>query len=236
MKVLKCINLYPTFQIIWCYFLSILLPLFLAGSLRNRMGQVSITKFLFDYITVLFHPVILHYRLVRARIIRKEVIEQNKSEYAPKFETLCRKIALMETELLEQTQLQMGFETIFQLIGSSILICFAYSATKTHQGLAGLFQEDDVEFFGIHLSSIAIIVILMTLSLISFIKTHLNGMAEGYFTYYGFIGKCLLLLSITLGCLIRIASIILYFTPILGLFDTLHHYQGKDISPLHGNF
>ena len=230
------INLFPTFQIIWCYFLSILVPLILAGSLQNRMGQVSIMKFVFDYITVPFHPVILHYHLVRARIIRKEVIEQNKSEFAAKFETICRRIELLETELLKQTQLQIGFETIFQLIGSSTLICFAYSATKTHQGLAGLFQEDDVEFFGIHLSSIVIIVILMTLSLISFIKTHLNGMAEGYFTYYGFIGKCLLLLSITLGCLIRIASIILYFTPILGLFDTLHHYQGKDISPLHGNF
>ena len=192
------------------------------------MGQVSLMNFLSNYI---FHPIILHYNLVQARIVRKGVIEQNKSEFAAKFETICRKIALLETELLKQTQLQMGFETIFQLIGSSSLICFAYSATKTHQGLAGLFQEEDVNFLGIHLSSIVVIVILVTLSFISFIKTHSNGMAEGYFTYYSFIGKCLLLLSITLGCFIRLASINLYFTPILGLFDTLHHYQGKTFSP-----
>jgi hypothetical protein len=208
-------------------------PLILAGSLRNRIGHVSMMKFIFDYITVAFRPIILHYRLVQARIIRKEVIEQNKSEFAPKFETICRKIAMMKTELLEQTQLQMGFETNFQLIVSSTLICFAYSETKTHQGFAGLFQEDDVKCFGIHLSSIAIIVILMTLSMITFIKTHVNGLAEGYFTYYCLLGKCLLLLSIMLGCLIRIASIILYFTPILGLFDTLHHYQGKAFFPYH---
>ena len=222
------INLFPTFQIIWCYFLSILVPLILAGSLQNRMGQVSLMNFLFDFI---FHPIILHYNLVRARIIRKEVIEQNKSEYAPKLETLCRKIALMETELLEQTQLQMGFETNFQLILSSTLICFAYSATKTRQGLAGLFEEDEVIFMGIRLSSITIIVILMSLGLISFIRTHLNGITEGYLSYHCFTGKCLLFLSIISGCLIRIASMILYFSPVLGLFNLLHHYQGKDFSP-----
>ena len=226
MKVLKCINLFPTFQIIWCYFLSILVPLILSSSLRNRMGQVSTMKFLFDYINI-FHPIILHYRLVRARIIRKKVIDKNRLEFAPKFETICGKIALMEKELLEQTHLQMGFETNYQLIASSTLICFAYSSTKTHQGLAGLFQEDDVKSFGIPLSSIAIIVILMTLSFISFIKTHLNGISEGYFTYYCFIGKCLFLLSTISGCLVRIASITLYFSPSLGLFNTLHHYQGN---------
>ena len=187
-------------------------------------------KFFFDYITIPFHPIILHYRLVRARIVIKEVIGQNMTELATKFEMLCRKISLMETELVEQTQLQMGLETIYQLIGSTTLICFAYSTTKTRQGLAGLFEEDDVNFGGIHLSSITMIIILTTLGLKSFIMTHLNGITEGYFPYYCFLGKCLLLLSIILGCLMRITSFILYFSPILGLFNLLSHYQGNIFS------
>ena len=81
------------------------------------------------------------------------------------------KIEELEKELTKHTRVQQGFETLFQTTINTILICYAHSSTKTRQGLAAIFTQDDFAFMGATIS--------MTM----------------------------------------------YFTPILGLFNLLHHYQ-----------
>ena len=67
----------------------------------------------------------------------------------------------------------------------------------------------------------------MAMNLASFINVHTNGILQGYSSNNNLVGKLMLMLCIFCGSLIRIASMILYFAPTLGLFNLLHHYQGR---------
>ena len=76
-------------------------------------------------------------------------------------------------------------------------------------------------------SSKFILGVLMAMNLASFINVHTNGILQGYSSNNNLVGKLMLMLCIFCGSLIRIASMILYFAPTLGLFNLLHHYQGR---------
>ena len=67
----------------------------------------------------------------------------------------------------------------------------------------------------------------MAMNLASFINVHTNGILQGYSSNNNLVGKLMLMLCIFCGSLIRIASMILYFAPTLGLFNLLPHYQGR---------
>ena len=75
-------------------------------------------------------------------------------------------------------------------------------------------------------SSKFILGVLMAMNLASFINVHTNGILQGYSSNNNLVGKLMLMLCIFCGSLIRIASMTLYFSPTLGLFNLLHHYQG----------
>ena len=72
-----------------------------------------------------------------------------------------------------------------------------------------------------------VIAILLAINFLSFIKVQMNGMIEGYASNYHTLGKVMLLVSIICAILVGICSMTLYFSPSLGLFDLLHHFQGK---------
>ena len=133
----------------------------------------------------------------------------------------------MERDLTKHNQVQLGFETIYQLIGTSILICYANSDTKTRQGLTAFFEEQNYSIMGFTLTSEVVITILLALNLFSIIKAHFTGIIAGYASNYQSVGKFMILLCITLNSIVRVWSIILYFSPVLGLFNLLNHYQGK---------
>ena len=172
------------------------------------------------------HPIRLHYKLASKRFLRTKILSQNDFSLALMFEKIVKEIQQTESELSRQTQLQLGLETIYQLIGTSILLLYAYSQTKTRQGLTAFFEQTDFEIIGIVFSGTFIITVLLTLNLVTFIKSHFNGSIHGYASNCQAMGKLLLLLSILINCLIRVWSTILYFSPVLGLFNLLHHYQG----------
>ena len=174
-----------------------------------------------------FWPIQLHYKLVAARFVRKIIIKQINVALASSYEEICTRIKRIENDLTKHNQVQLGFETIYQLIGTSILICYANSNTKTRQGLTAFFEEKRHDFIGIPLTSEAAITILLALNLSSFIKTHFAGIITGYASNYNSIGKFIILLCITLNSIVRVGSITLYFSPVLGLFNLLNHYQGK---------
>lgn len=89
-----------------------------------------------------------------------------------------------------------------------------------------MFMQDEIVLMNIKISSNFVLGTFMTMNLTSFIKVHINGIVQEYSSNTKMAGKLMLILSILLGSLIRISSIVLYFSPILGLFQLLHHYQG----------
>ena len=147
------------------------------------------------------------------------MIKQKKMTLTTSYAKICTKIDGIENDIIKHNQVQLGFETIYQLIGTSILISYANSDTKTRQGLTALFKEQNHDIMGFTLTSEAAITILLALNLLNFIKAHFTGITAGYASNYQ--------LCITLNSIVRVGSITLYFSPVLGLFNLLYHYQGK---------
>ena len=190
------------------------------------MGKVSAGNLFVDILRAIIQPIILHYQLTVAKLVKIKLLQQKDLSLAPNYHAICTRIKSMEEELRKQSRLQLSIETIFQLVGNVILLCYAYSHTRTTQGLAALFMEDKIVILSIPLSSKLVLVVLMAMNLASFINVHTNGILQGYSSNNNLVGKLMLMLCIFCGSLIRIASMILYFAPTLGLFNLLHHYQG----------
>ena len=204
--------------------LSIVIPIIFAGTVN--MGKVSVGNLFIDILTAIIRPIIIHHQLTVAKAVRMKIIKQNDLSLAPNYYEICSRIRNKQEELSKQTRLQLGVETIFQLAGNVMLLCYGYSRTRTTQGLAGLFMQDKIMFLGISLSSNFVLVTLLVMNLASFINVHVNGIVQGYSSNNKMVGKLMLTLSIFCGSLVRISSITLYFSPTMGLLDLLHHYQG----------
>ena len=190
------------------------------------MGKVKVVTLFIDILTAPLRPIILQYQLTVSKLLRFRILKQTDLALASCWEKVCTKIKIQETELHKQVRLQLGLETTFQLAGNVVLLCYGYSQTKTSQGLAALFKQDNVIVCNMNFSSNFILGILLAMNLMTFVRVNFNCIIEGYGYNCKIIGKLLLLMCIAIGSLIRISSMTLYFAPALGLFDLLHHYQG----------
>lgn len=204
--------------------------MFFAGSLRLRefIAKNSIA----NICTLPIHPILLHYQLTAAKLIRKQILKQNDLSLAIEFKDVSTKINTLEEKLVKQNRVQLGTETVFQLVGNVILLCYAYSNTKSTQGLAALFEQDSVDISITTISSKVVLCLLLTINMVSYVLVHYKGMVEQYGTIYSFIGKLMLMLCIACSSIVRIMSMTLYFSPSLGLFNLLHHFQGNSSNNL----
>ena len=212
------------FQVIWCTLLSIVIPILFSGTMK--LGKASAWNIFLDILTAIVQPIILHHQLTVSKVVRMKLLRQKDLSLSQNYFEICARIKAKEEELSKQNRLQLSIETIFQLAGNVILLCYGYSLTRTTQGLAALFMQDKIIFMGISLSSKFVLGLLMAMNLASFIKVHVNGIVQGYSCKNKISGKLMLVLSILCGSLVRILSITFYFSPSLGLLNLLHHYQG----------
>ena len=146
---------------------------------------------------------------------------------APNYKEIVLKIQNVEQELLRHLKLQSGLETMFQVTINTILLLYVDSLTRSRQGLAALFERDAFVFLGISLPSSMVLAALLALNLVGLSMVQYNGIVEQRGHLYQPFGKLLLLIGSCCANLMRIMSFTLYFAPSLGLFDLLHHYQGK---------
>ena len=192
-----------------------------AGTIKKRSGSCCLPSAL----VAVVQPIRLHYKLATARFIRKRLICFNDISLAIDLKIEIKKIAGLEKELTKHIKVQQGLETVFQLTINTILMCYAQSSTKTTQGLAAIFTQDAYVFMGATISPKMIIAVLLTMNSVSLVRTYLSGFTMGYSSNYNLLGKLLVFLYIAFAIGVRIMSMTLYFTPMLGLFNLLHHLQ-----------
>ena len=190
--------------------------------------------------TAIIQPIQLQYELIATRLIKKKLLLMDDVKMAPNFKELVVRIRFLEEQLIRHSRLQLGLETMFQVTGNSILLFFAYSKTRARQGLSKIFDSDtdilgEFSWLEFSLPSELIIAFLLILNLLCFVKVQMNGTIEGFVSNYSFMGKIMILLGIICGALVRIASMTLYFSTNLGLFDLLRHYQGKKMKSKQNN-
>ena len=170
-------------------------------------------------------PVKLHFKILMLKFVRKKTLSQNET-YSPNIYDTNKRIEKCEKKLTRHVRLQLGLETTFQLTGNAILLLFAYSYTKTNQGLTAFFETSSIDILGFNITPRVVIAFLLVMNLLGYIRAHFNGIVVGYASNYNLVAKLLLLLSILCSSIAGILSKILYFSPPLGLFNLLHHYQG----------
>ena len=214
---------------IWCTLASILVPIFTAGTISPSNGSIKSYKVIINVLMAVFLPVKLHCELATAKFVRKKILGLNDISMSPWFQEVVDKIADLEEAIVRHIRLQIGLETIFQFTGNMILILYSISSTRTKQSLVALFQDNEVIIFGWSVPSTVVIIVLSVMNLAGFIKGNFNGIVDGHGCNYGLIGFFLVFTNITCASTVRILSMILYFAPSLGLFNLLHHYQGKGV-------
>ena len=196
-------------------------PIIAAGTTTKRNGSCRLLSILL----AVFQPIILHYKLATAKFIRKRLICFNDIFLAIDLKLEVKKIEELEKELTKHTRVQQGLETVFQATINTILVCYAHSSTKTRQGLAATFTQAHFVIMGVTIPPTVIIAVLITMNLISLIRTHMNGFIMGHGSNYRINGKLLVFFFVASAIVVRIMSMTMYFTPMLGLFNLLHHYQ-----------
>ena len=221
-----CSSLIFIFKVIWCTLLSILVPILIVSTIQKRPSKVNPIRYILDIFTGIIKPIQLHYELVANRIIKKKLLLMDNVKMAPNFKEVIMRIRSLEEQMIRHSRVQIGLETIFQVTGNAILLLFAHSKTRSRQGLSLLFQTETDIISGISLPSEILLAFLLLLNLLSFVKVQMNGIIEGFASNYSFKGKAMILLGIICAALVRIASMTLFFSTNLGLFDLLHHYQG----------
>ena len=207
--------------------MSISVPLLIAVSIRKSVSNKTIFRVLQNIVTAIVHPITLHFKLVALKWIKKKLLRQKDKSFAFEFEEIVLMIRELEAELAKHIRLQVGLETTYQTILNTILLFFAYSSTRTRQGLVALFQEGGIDFLGLTLKSETVIAILLVMNLVSLIKAHFQGIVEGFGSDYSLCGKFMVFVNIMCASIVRIMSCVLYFTSTLGLFDLLRHYQSE---------
>jgi hypothetical protein len=200
---------------------AIVVPIIAAGTITKRSSSCR----LLSIFLAIFQPIRIHYELATAKFIRKRLICFNDISLAIDLKLEVKKIEELEKELTKHTRVQQGLETVFQTTINTILVFYAHSLTKTRQGLAAIFTQADFVIMGATISPTVIIAILVTMNLISLIRTHMNGFIMGHGSNYSLNGKLLVFFFVASAIVVRIMSMTMYFTPMLGLFNLLHHYQ-----------
>ena len=182
--------------------------------------------FLVDMITSVFNPIISHYDLVVAKCVREKLLEWKLKSMIPHFEENESIIKGLEEEKCRHVRLQQGLETIYQLTLNLLLLLYGLTKTRTSQSLSALFESDNnIEIVGVPMSATLVVTINTVLNFFSLIYANINGIRENS-RYFPFMSQLILALAISCSCVSRIMSIILFFSPTLGLFDLLHHFKG----------
>ena len=188
--------------------------------LNNKgLSRTIFCIFVDVFILWIFHPIFLslkqaYYLIKNEMMLQAKAI--NDKEYIENIDN--QKELMLYLKLYKKMELNL--ETIFQLTGKIILIALVESQTRTTQGLLTIFAETDL--FGIPAELFIILSILQSFVAFSFSQT--AGIA-GYRMYFPLKSRVLIGCSALIASAVRVMTFVLYFSPCLGLWDLLRHYQ-----------
>ena len=188
--------------------------------LRNDGWKRMLFCIIIDQLLWILHPIFLSLQeayLVTQNQIMLESGDIDDEKYSQNLET--RKQLTLYINLYKKMELNL--ETMFQLTGKIILIALVDSDTRTTQGLLTIFDEQDI--FGIPAKLFIVLSIAFSFASFSFAQT--AGIA-GFRIYFPLKSRALIGCSALLAAVTRVLTFVLYFSPCLGLWNLLRHFQG----------
>ena len=220
------------FQIFELMILIIIIFMFVSVTIRHRRAKkLSFKRFVIffsDFVSAGTYPIKLQYRLIVAKLSRQIITEKNDLSNSTIYKKNSETIFKIQRKIKRHIRLHQSFETIYQLAITSILLFYDISNTRTSQGLSAFFEGENFDFIGIPITPKLLVEISAALGFLSFTLKTIQGIRIKD-SYLPITPRIMLAVSIFCSCVARILSMVLYFSPILGLFDLLFHYKGKKI-------
>ena len=237
-------NNYPfvCLKVCICSGVSIILPFWLSGlrlsltcpgaslGMDNQGLKKRLFCYMVDQLIWLFHPIFLSFQLTYNQIKIEIMLRQKKVNEEVFTRNIERKKKLF-LYLSTYKKMELNFEKIFQMTGKIILLALVWSETRTrHGGLesgngSGWAQLNLVHKDEFNIPAELVIAISVMFSLATFTFSQTAGIA-GLRMYFPMPSRLLIGCSALFSCVIRILCFVLFFSPCLGLWNLLRHYQG----------
>jgi len=193
--------------------------------LKNDGPKRRLFCYFIDQLLWAFHPILLSIQVAYLQIRKEMLLELNDingGDYAQISEKQRQLLAYLHI----YKKMELNLETIFQMSGKLVLLLFAWSETRTSQGLFSVLQQGNNTVFGIPAEIVVFLSVLFSFATFSFAQT--AGIA-GSRVYFPLKSRLILGLSSICACIKRVFTIIFYLTPSLGLWNILRHYQAEQI-------
>ena len=123
-------------------------------------------------------------------------------------------------------KLELGLETVYQLVITLVLLLLSYTETSVEKGLKTVFNE------GLGALQLFLLTAKNILSARSFTSSHCKvlNICREHFPFMSFLVASLYSLC---GLMTRVVAMIMYFAVPLGLFSLLKHWQAEQVSWSH---
>ena len=145
-----------------------------------------------------------------------------KLRVSPNDQTYIKAKEDFKRTLNRHIKLELGLETVYQLVITLILLLLSYTKTPVEKGLKTVFNE------GLGALPLFLLTVSNILSAKSFTSSHckvLNVCRE----HFPFTSRLVASLYSLCGLITRVVAMITYFTVPLGLFSLLRHWQGEQV-------
>ena len=152
----------------------------------------------------------------------KNTLDMQHEYDTNKLSKLTLLLLQMEVHRKKMIKIDMAFENTNQMFFNILLVLFSISETRTETAFESLFnQEGKDDTFGI--SNLTIFMVSTVASFLSF----LNLFTTAHASYWPWKSKMFVGVYCTMNLVLRLFTMILYFTPTLGLLNILRHYQAE---------
>ena len=211
------ITMFHFFQVVYLLLLTVFIPQYL-GLLNSLVSNPpDLTNYKDVCQTILFlifppsHSYVMHF---------KNLYLDLKLRKLPNGKELIKAKEDLKRNIYHQVKLELGLETVYQLVIMLILLFLSYTETPTETGLKTLFNE------GLGGLALFLLTTSILLSLNSCVSSHCKALTicRDHFPLKSRLVASLYCLA---GVITRVVAMVMYFAVPLGLFSLHRHFQGE---------
>ena len=221
----------------------------------KRTSKVLMTCLrLTDLILFVFSPIILKFQLSVLKKYQDGIKQSRNQTLKERYGKNSVELVKLKHQFNIFKKLELNLETIIQMTLSVILYLYSTSETRTSQSLLAVINKNstlptdektekqtcfDISFSNENplwlkidvlkcLPPLLVISLNFFMSFLSFTRSQMKGVT-GHRKFNPMKSKIILGLYLLLSCILRETSLVMYFSPTLGLFNLLRHLQAEQI-------
>ena len=210
-------------QVVYLFLLTVFVPQYL-GTLRvinsNPPSYLDVPNICLALLIITLSPFYTYFKHFQMLYLKLKLRE------FPNEEVLLKAKDDLKREMNCHIKLELGLETIYQLVLTIILLLLSYTDTPAETGLKAVFNE------GLGWLPLTLLSVSILLSFNSCISAHCKAITACR-EHFPLKSRVMTSLYCFCGSLTRVLGIVMYFAVPLGLFSLHRHLQGEQYAFSH---